>query len=145
MLKFPLRLLPLATIWALASGCNVYKAKWVDLPLNDSATYRVSVKTFQDNDSVAQPFKLGVYASRRAPQIKQILSAEQCNNVEVFQDVKVLTIFYDVLALDHFSGDDQGAGLPRPLLCDNHSPICQRLRKDYAERGVPSAPVCTLR
>ena len=145
MLKFQMRYLPLITMCFLAAGCVDYKATWVDLPLGQSAIYRVSIKTFQDNDSVAQPFKLGVYPSGRADQIKQLLSAEQCKNVEVFQENEWLIVFYDILALDHFSGDNQGADLPRPLLCDNQYPICQRMRKDYVERGVPSARVCRLR
>lgn len=144
MLK-TLFLLALTTVCSLASGCDDQKGTRSDLPSGHSTAYKLSVITGEDPDSVAKPFKLEARPSHGGGLRYQILSAEQCKNVEIFQEKDTMTIFYDVLALDHFSGDENGEGVPRVLLCDNRYPICQSVRKDYVKRGVGGTSVCTLR
>jgi hypothetical protein len=127
------------------TACDESRVEWADLPASPGSNYRVAVKIYQDNDSVAQPFKLGVRSSKGIDDVVQILSAEQCKDVEVFQGERSITIFYDTLILDHFSGDDHGLAVPRVSLCDNAVPACQERRRAYLKRGIRGNPVCTLR
>lgn len=129
----------------LTSGCEDQKGVRKDLPSVRSAAYKISIITGEDPDSIAQPFKLEVRRLQGGGPGYQILSAEQCKNVDIFQDKHTMTISYDILALDHFSGDDDGEGVPRALLCDNHYPVCQRIKSDYKKRGVAGIALCTLR
>ncbi len=145
MLNFLVRLYPLLTMCAIATGCDRGSKAWLDLPSNGTTTYKVSLQTFEDPDSISQPFRLGIRSMTGDGSITQLFSAEQCNNVEVFQGTNDLTIFYDFLVLDHFSGDDHGENVPRALLCDNDAPSCRELRSNYAKRGIQGVPVCTAR
>jgi hypothetical protein len=128
----------------VVTGCYNSNPPWVDLPKKDNTKFTVSVKTFSDPGTVAQPFKLGVRSSLRSSDVVQIFYAEQCKNVEIFQDTNAIAIFYDELAIHEFAGTNLGNGLPRPLLCDNHYPICQTLKESYKKRGIGSEHVCAL-
>jgi hypothetical protein len=142
MLSSSLRLFALTSLCSLASSCGD-KPPWVELP-SEATTYKLAVRTFQTGEAIAEPFQLGFRSSKPGGRIHQILSAEHCKNVEVFQEQEELIIFYDDLALTHFSGGEHYT-IPRPLLCDNHYAVCQNLRKDYGRRGRSGVSVCTLR
>jgi hypothetical protein len=126
------------------NACDCRRPEWVEIPSSSRIGYRVFVRTYKDNESVAQPFKLGIMAAGSNGDIVQLLSVEQCKNVEVFQDKQTLSIFYDTLILDHFSGDSHGRDVPRPSLCDNAAAACQDERQAYLKRGVRGVSVCTL-
>lgn len=143
MLTSTIRLGTLLVVCVILSSCNRNRPEWIDIPAIQGGTYVISVKTYQDNDSVAQPFKLGA-RSRHSKKIIQLLSAEQCKNVKVFQEEKEITVFYDILILDHFSGDSIGSEIPRILLCDNNVEVCQDRRKEYIRHGIKSASICML-
>lgn len=142
MLNIILRIFGLLTMCALTFGCDQNATTWVDLPPKQSAGYKLSIQTFRDNESIAQPFKLGIRASRGIGHTQQILSAEQCKNVEVFQDDRAIVVLYDDLVLDQFSGYDLGGSVPRTVLCDNHHPTCQALRQSLVDRKISGVPVC---
>lgn len=144
MLISTMRLGVLLLVCVVLSACDQNRPEWVDIQAIPDGNYRMAIRTYQDTDSVAQPFKLGV-RSRSVGETVQVLSAEQCKNVEVFQDKRSITVFYDTLILDHFSGDGLGPEVPRISLCDNSVAACRDKRREYMRDGIRGVPVCTLR
>ncbi len=144
MLISTMRLSVLLLVCVVLSACDRSRPEWVDIQAVPGGSYRIAVRTYQDTDSVAKPFKLGA-RSHSAGEMVQVLSAEQCKNVEVFQDKRSITVFYDTLVLDHFSGDNIGPEVPRVLLCDNSVAACRGKRREYMRDGMRGVPVCTLR
>jgi len=127
----------------VAGGCYNRNPPWIDLPRNENAGYVVSIRTFEDADAVAQPFKLAMSSTSRKEWRQQVLSAEQCKNVSVYQGVERLIIFYDEIVLDGLSAYSNDPTLPRPLLCDNQYDLCQQLKEDLQAEEHRLVPVCT--
>lgn len=144
MLIAKMRLCVLLFICIASSACDQKRPKWVDIQTIPGGSYRMAVQNYQDTDSVAQPFKIGA-KSRSRDEMVQVMSAEQCKNVEIFQAKNNITIFYDMLVLDHFSGDDIAPDVPRVLLCDNSDSACRDRRREYIRDGMRGVSVCTLR
>jgi hypothetical protein len=144
MLGSTLRAMTLAFFVISASGCKD-KVPWIDLPNSQDSTYKLSLKTYNVDEAVSRPFHLGVRSLSKNYGIKEILLADQCKNVEVFQNNDALLIFYDELSLEWFSGYSLGEDIPRAQICDNSQRICQDLRSALVKSGATSVAVCTLK
>ena len=145
MSKLVLHAVGVAALFSLVSGCDNNRYPSVELAAEENTPYRLILRTFKDGEYADQPFWLSARPSGGTGIVDLILRSEQCKNVDVFQEPRDLTIFYDELELREFSGSTSYSFVPRPLLCDNRNPVCQALRREKIKRGVSAVPICTYR
>ena len=144
--RFMKQILALAVFSYFLIGCEKKaEKKWIDLPNQKEVNYQLSMRTGEEKYTIAQPFELGVQSGSKDGYVYHIFFAEQCKNVDLFHNDKILIVFYDNLSLTGFSGNDGAVDMPRPLICDNQYSFCRSLKNSLKNQGMKSIPLCTLK
>ena len=143
MLKFPNAIIAATPLFTLSS-CGQGDQPWISLRTEDSAKFEVGLKTFDNSNAISKSFELAILSKPDEMEFRPMLFAEHCRNVSIVAEAESLLIFYDEIALTHFSGEQSVASVSI-LMCDNSNSECARVKAEKAKRGARFVSVCTLR
>lgn len=113
------------------------------VPIAAGASYRLSLTRFSQGEGlVCPPFRLDVYYDTQPDLRRQVLLAEQSDDVVIAQTPSVIYVFYNELVLDGFGGWIADTRDAKPLLCDINVPACSNELKRLANSGARMQRVC---
>ena len=110
------------------------------LPKAPGAQYQLSLARYHEADGIiCQPFSIHAKYPNR-PSF-ELLFAEQADDVEIAQTPKIIYLFYNQLALTHFSATGRSPDA-RVVPCDINVPICANERKRLMNERVLLRRIC---
>lgn len=113
------------------------------LPRVTGADYQVSVTMYYDGEGlVCQPFKLEIAYDSQPDFQRNVLVADQADDVTVAQTASTVYVFYNNLSLANFGAftfDDRDA---KPLLCNTGIPLCAAEKKRLSDAGTEMHMIC---
>ena len=111
-----------------------------------TAAYQVTLTRFNDGDGlVCQPFRVEITYDQQPDLPRQVLLAEQADDVVIAQTPSTLYVFYNELVLTSFFSSISDPKDAKPFLCDINIPLCVNEMAKLKAEGVRMHRVCGTR
>lgn len=114
-----------------------------NVPRVSGVPYKLTITRFsQEEGLVCPPFRLNVYHDSQSDFERNILFAEQADDVVIAQTPSVIYVFYNELVLHDFGGWVSNPRDSKPLLCDINVPACASEMKKLVDGGTKFYRIC---
>lgn len=114
-----------------------------NLPRSRGTAYQLIITRFSKGEGLTcPPFRLDMAFDRQPDLTRNVLQAEQGDNILVAQTPSTLYVFYSELVLNNFGGWIADTRDAQPLLCNLNMPVCAREMQRLAQAGTPMQRIC---